>query len=460
MSLRRSVNDRLFIGLTTLIVLAPLPLAANRAWSWSLLTLTSALLTLIWVVGRLRADCQPGLAWSKLMLPAGLFLLALAWGGLQTLPIMPLSWAHPVWAEASAILGHPLGATISANPEMSHQALMRLGAYGLIFVLATQLGRQRHRAAWGLKSVAVAVLIYGAYALFCQLIQLDYILWLKKWAYLGDATGTFVGRAAFGTFAGIGVLACLAQAIRRSASQRPTIGTSERVERLLARIVPWLTASAFLWLVVLASHSRGAFLATGAGCLVLLIGAAVGGLMRLRQTLFLMLVLIGSAGAAVLTDGEVTIARMSGENDLSGDRPNLMRLTWTAIADAPLTGHGIGAFANAILPYRDTSLPRPVLYNQAHNSWEEVIMDLGWPAGLCLLAAIILPVMGCCAGLLRRRQDQIYPALAVAVAVLLGLQALIDFTVQIPALAALFAYLLGIGYSQSWSRVAAEESPS
>lgn len=364
---------------------------------------------------------------------------------------MPLSWTHPVWTETAAALSRPLGATISANPEMSGHAVMRLGAYGLIFVLATQLGRQRHRAAWGLKSVAVAVLVYGAYALFCQLIELDYILWMKKWAYQGDATGTFVGRAAFGAFAGIGVLACLALAIHRSAAQRPSIGTSERIERLLARTVPWLIASGFLWLAVLASHSRGAFLVTGAGCLALLIAATIGRLVRLRQTLALLLVLIGLAGAAVLADGDITLARMSGEGDLTGDRPNLMRLTWIAIGDAPLTGHGLGTFTSAIMPYRDTSLPRPVLYNHAHNSWEEVIMDLGWPAGLCLLSAVIIPIAGCCAGLVRRRQDQIYPALAVAAATLLGLQAMIDFTVQIPALAALFAYLLGIGYSQSWS---------
>lgn len=451
MSHHHSANDRIFIALTALIVLAPLPLAANRAWSWSLLTLASALLTLIWVLGRLRGRCPPGLPMVKLALPAALFLTAWTWGLLQTLPILPSSWAHPVWTEAAVALSGPLGATISANPDMSRHAVMRLGAYGLIFVLATQLGRQRHRAAWGLKSVAFAVLVYGAYALFCHLIEFDHILWLKKWAYQGDATGTFVGRAAFGAFAGIGVLACLTLAIRRSTTQRPSIGTSERIERLLARTVPWLIASGFLWLAVLASHSRGAFLVTGAGCLALLIGATVGRLIRLRQTLVLLLILIGLAGTAVLTDGGTTLARMSGEGDLTGDRPNLMRLTWTAIGDAPLTGHGLGAFTSAIMPYRDASLPRPVLYNHAHNSWEEVIMDLGWPAGLCLLFAVIIPVAVCCAGLVRRRQDQIYPALAVAVAILLGLQAVIDFTVQIPALAALFAYVLGIGYSQSWS---------
>jgi O-antigen ligase len=451
MSHSHSASDRIFIALTTLIVLAPLPLAANRAWSWSLLSLASALLTLIWVVCRLRGRCRPGLPAARLALPATLFLTALAWAVLQTLPIMPLSWAHPVWTEASAALSRPLGATISANPEMSGHAVMRLAAYGLIFVLATQLGRQRHRAVWGLKSVAAAVLVYAAYALFCHLIELEYILWMPKWAYQGDATGTFVGRAAFGAFAGIGVLACLAQAIRRSTAQRPSIGTGERIERLLARTVPWLIASGFLWLAVLASHSRGAFLVTGAGCLALLTAATIGRLVRLRQTLALLLVLTGLAGGAVLADGGTTLARMSGEGDLTGDRPNLMRLTWAAIDDAPLTGHGLGTFASAIMPYRDTSLPRPVLYNHAHNSWEEVIMDLGWPAGLCLIFAVMIPVAVCCAGLVRRRQDQIFPALAVAVATLLGLQAIIDFTVQIPALAALFAYLLGIGYSQSWS---------
>lgn len=446
----RSLNDRLFLALTALVVLAPLPLGANRPWSWSLLALVSGGLSLAWVFARLGGYCRPGLDARRLTLPALLFLAALGWGAVQTIPGLPAAWTHPVWPEAAAALELPLDATISGDPEQSGQALMRQLAYGLIFLLAAQLGHQPHRAAAGLKAVALAVLVYGAYALVSQMLNLDTILWLKKWAYHGDATGTFVGRATFGAFAGVGSVVCLALVIRRSTSRLPAIGTGERLERLLARTVPWLVATALLWVAMLASHSRGALLSTAAGSVTLIVAVTVGRLLRPRQGVGLLLVLAVVAAGALLTNGEDTLVRFVGQNELTGDRPNLMRLTWNAIADAPWQGHGIGAFEQTFLPYRDTSLPRPVTYGHAHNSWEETIMDLGWPAGLCLLAAIVLPVLGCCVGLLRRRQHQIYPATAVAVAVLLGSQAIIDFTVQIPALAALFAFVVGIGYSQAW----------
>lgn len=446
-----SVNDRLFTALTALIVLAPLPLASNRPWAWSLLALAVALLTLAWVAARLKGRCRPGLPLRRLAVPAGLFAIAVAWGWVQMIPSPFPSLAHPAWAEAGRALGLDLPGRISAAPERTAHALIRLLAYALIFLLATQLGRPPHRAGAALRAVAWAALAYSAYALASHLLGLEYILWIPKWSYVGDATGVFVGRAAFGAYAGIGVLACLALAIRQSAAQRPVIGAGERLELLLARTVPWLVAAGVLWMAVFASHSRGAFLVTGLASVALVLAATAGRLLRLRHAVILLLLVTLLAGAVLLIEGAQTISRFTGGGDLTGDRPNLMRLAWSAIADAPLVGHGLGAFEFAINPYRDVSLPRPVIYDFAHNSWEEVIMDLGWPAGLCLLAAVVYPVLACCAGIRRRRQDQIHPVMAVATAILLGLQATVDFTVQIPALAALLAFVLGIGYAQSWS---------
>ncbi|MBN2752080.1 MAG: O-antigen ligase family protein, partial [Rhodospirillaceae bacterium] len=334
----------------------------------------------------------------------------------------------------------------------SVHAVMLLLSCGLIFVLATQLGRRRHRAAQAVVAVAVSGAVYGAAALAFHALGVDYVLWLPKWAYLGDATGTFVGRTAFGAFAGIGALTGLVQALQGHVSRLPTIGPGARIERLLSRVIPWLFVSVFLLLAVLASHSRGALLVTLAACLVLIVAAAVGGLLRARHAVVWIVATGVIVGTVVLADGDVTVSRLWGEGDWSGDRPNLLRLTWAAISDAPFVGHGVGAFEQSFYPYRDLSLPRDVIYGHAHNAWAETIMALGWPAGGCLLMAIIAVVFVCAVGVIRRRQDQIYPAWAVSVAFLLGLQAVIDFTVQIPALAALLAYILGIGYAQSWSQ--------
>jgi len=446
-----SPNDRLFSMLTAVVLLAPLPLGANRLWSWSALSLLVAALGVAWGVQRLRGGAHGGLPLRRLALPAALFLAAAGWGILQCVPIFPESWVYPVWHEAGTALGRHLSGVISGDPEKSVDTVMRLLTYGVVFTLATQLGRRRYRAARAMIAVAVSGVVYGAAALGFHVFGVEYVLWLPKWAYIGDTTGTFVGRTAFGAFAGIGVVTCLAQAIHGHVSRLPTIGPGARVERLLARVVPWLAAALFLFLAVLASHSRGALLVTVASGLILIAAAAMGGLLRVRHAAVCVVALAIAMGTVVLAEGDVTMSRMWGEGDWHGDRPNLLRLTWAAIGDAPFVGHGAGAFEPGFHAYRDLNLPRDVIYTHAHNAWAEVVMTLGWPAGLCLVFAIVAVTVVCAMGVVRRRQDKIYPAWAVAVACLLGGQAMIDFTVQIPALAVLLAYVLGIGYAQAWS---------
>ncbi len=55
------------------------------------------------------------------------------------------------------------------------------------------------------------------------------------------------------------------------------------------------------------------------------------------------------------------------------------------------------------------------------------------------------------AGVRRRRRDVIYPSVGLAAAILVGTHSLVDFSLQIPAVAATFALILGIGCAQSWS---------
>ncbi len=446
-----SANDLLFGFLTAIVLLAPLPLASNRAWSWSLLSLLVGATACTWCLFVYSGKARTGLPLRKLLVPASLYGLAIAWAWLQTVPGMPADWVHPIWKEAETALQQSLSTPVSVDSEKTRHAIMRLMAYGLIFLLATQLGRKRQRAELGLRWVAFGILLYGFAALVTYLLGIEYLLWVPKWAYEGDATGTFVGRAAFGAFAGIGVLACLAQAARHVKGGMPGTRMSDRLERMLTGMIPWLLGAGLLLTAVLASHSRGALLVTIAASILLFIAFGVGRQLRLGQAAVMVVVLYVLVGGALAVFGQETLTRMAGEGDLTGDRPNLLRLTWTAIWDAPLTGFGLGTFEWAFHPYRDLSLPRDVIYDYAHSSWLETIMDLGWPAGSCLIAALVWICGTCICGLFRRREDQVYPALAIAAASLLGLQAFIDFTIQIPALAALLSYLLGLGYSQSWS---------
>ena len=59
----------------------------------------------------------------------------------------------------------------------------------------------------------------------------------------------------------------------------------------------------------------------------------------------------------------------------------------------------------------------------------------------------------CLAGVNRRHRDWVYPATGVAASVLVGLHATVDFSLQIPAVAILYAGIMGLACAQSYSSV-------
>ncbi|MFD2264720.1 O-antigen ligase family protein [Lacibacterium aquatile] len=360
----------------------------------------------------------------------------------------PVSWHHPLWAESGASSG-----AISLDPAATLTALMRLLAYGGVFWLALQVGRDRNRARNGLKAVAILAIIQAAYGLALYFIGSDTILWFQKWAYIGDVTGTFVNRNAFGAYAGLGLLACLAVAAGTMAEERGRRrGARDTAELLLNRTAPYLVGLGLLGTALLLSHSRGAFLATAVAILFLLALFGFGRLLSARVAWGLTTITLLVGGLAVAVSGEATLTRLAESTEIQGDRGQLYRLSLNAIAEAPLMGHGYGAFEQSFRLYRDTSLPRPVIYDFAHNIHLEVLVGLGIPGAMLLYAAILIPLSLCLKGVITRQRDKEYSALALAAAVLLAGHGLVDFSLQIPAIAVLFAFLLGLGVAQSWSR--------
>ena len=120
-----------------------------------------------------------------------------------------------------------------------------------------------------------------------------------------------------------------------------------------------------------------------------------------------------------------------------------------AIGDNPALGFGYGTFANSYRLY--DPLESGVHYDRAHNTWLENAFELGVPAALLLYLALGGLVWTCLKGVRRRHRDWVYPATGVAASVLVGLHAILDFSLQIPAVAILYACIMGIACAQSYS---------
>ena len=119
------------------------------------------------------------------------------------------------------------------------------------------------------------------------------------------------------------------------------------------------------------------------------------------------------------------------------------------ISENPLLGFGYGTFADSFRLY--DRVETPVHYDRAHNTWLENLFELGVPAAMALFLALGGLVLTCLQGVRRRHRDWAYPALGVAASVLVGIHAMLDFSLQLPAVAILYACVMGIACAQSWS---------
>ncbi len=437
-----SVATIFFRLLLAVVVLAPLPLASNRPLPWTVLALATGLLLSGWAFAAGTGRLVRGLRLAQFRSALLPFTLAMTWVLIQAVPGMPPGLAHPLWAEA----GQAMAGRISVDGGRTLTGLMLLVCYGGIFFLAAQLGRNRSRE--GVVVLAWAGMAYALYGLLLVMLGSETILWMDKWAYLGNLTSTFVNRNAYAAYAGIGLICCMALAADAATGLKGRL--RERVERVLVRALPWLLAGLVLGMALILTQSRAALLLTVTGLVVLGICLRIAGILKTGTTVGFLLVLLVLVLSILFLGGEGTLSRVANISQDDETRLLLYRSTYAAFLDAPLIGQGLGSFPSIFPIYRDTSLTMLQRFDHAHNLHLEMLMELGIVATLLLYAAVLVILARCASGLYRRRRGQIYPAVALATTTLLGLHGFIDFSLQMPAIAATYAFLLGLGFAQSF----------
>src|SRR5262245_24236540 len=102
--------------LALIVNLAPLPLGSDRPLPAALnAILSGGLLLLTLLIFAFRWRHGPQVLVSPIAWPLVLLAAALAWIGIQTLPIGDLPWAHPIWAETASVSKQTTN-TISVSP--------------------------------------------------------------------------------------------------------------------------------------------------------------------------------------------------------------------------------------------------------------------------------------------------------------------------------------------------------
>jgi len=453
------LNKILSYLLLLLVVLSALPLGSNREWSWALCALISGLLALVWVLFNIGRTEQLNSRMNPLL--PGLFMLSIGWVLVQMSTGTPAGWQHPLWSMAGEVLSLDLPGRITLSAEDGWTALMRLLSYALVFVLAFQLGRDRHRAQAIFGWLAISGLVYGVFGL--------YVYWggnHPEWLFgervmPHDVRSTFINRNHFATWQGLTILCAMGYFYHRMAKPevKPYAMPKDREQQVEEFVLKaWKPMIALLLMVtaLVLTHSRGGFAATLAGSVVLLLLLDRGisshrGSSRRPLSRFIISTALVVVSLAFYLSSEVLLNRISRTDISSEERMTVFANINRAVGDNPALGFGYGTFSNSFRLYDQNE--RAVHYDRAHNTWLENAFEMGIPAALALYLALAGLALTCLKGVRRRHRDWVYPATGVAASVLVGVHAMVDFSLQIPAVALLYALIMGVACAQSWSSV-------
>lgn len=454
---RPALDDALFAALVVLLAWVPFWFGGNQPVAWGLNALLFSLLLAAHEIGlAVRRQPYPVAPRRIALSIAGMGVLV-AFALVQALAPVPAVWQAPLWAAAADALGRPVAGAMSVDPDGTLLAVLRLLPALIAFWLALQLCRSAARARRLLNALA---LISGAYALYGIVALLWFphtLLWFEKVDYVGYATSTFINRNSYATYAGMGALtgiAALAAHLAR-VGEAGAGGWRGVLSAFLMRGagLPLLVSLAVIANVaaLMLAASRGGFAATMTGLCVFLAAQFLKRGARLRAAVLIALALPVLAVVAAHFDDALT-QRVTGAGLVDPLRLAIVRLTAATISDQPWTGFGYGTFEEVFRIYRDAGVAGRFVIDKAHNTYAELAQGVGLPVFLIAIGAQLLLVSRCIRGFLKRRRHAEFPLLAVAVSVLVGGHALVDFSIQMPAVAVTFAAVLGMGVAQSWSQ--------
>ena len=448
------INRMLFVLLMLLVALSPLPLGSNREWSWSLCALIAAVLTLLWVIANVRPAAKrvPQLNLTVVIL----FAVACGWIILQQVIWVPAGWQHPLWLMAGDALGIELPGRVSLSADDGWTALMRLLSYALVFGLTFHLTRDRLRARTAFGWLSLAGLAYTVFAL--------YVYWsgyYPEWLFRGtvlaeDLRGTFVNRNHFATWLGLIILCTMAyfyQHMARPVVKPYTVPQDRETQVTEFILKAWKPLTALLLMVtaLVLTHSRGGFSAALAGTIVLMLLLDRRASSRKALSRITVITALVVVSLAFQLTSEVLLDRINRTDVSSEERLAVFADINRGIADNPVLGFGYGTFADSFRLYDDNE--SRFHYDRGHNTWLENAFELGLPAAFALFLSVIGVTLICLRGVRRRHRDWIYPATGVAASVLVGLHATVDFSLQLPAVAILYACIMGVACAQSYSSV-------
>ena len=449
----------MYIIFTLIIVFAGIPFGANRPWAWDLYGLLIGLWGLFLVIQNIMNPKAAPFRVKPLRYLIILMLFPVLWSLLQISSLTPSAWHHPFWALSNKALGAENSTYISLLPHDTGTALMRLMSYSLVFFISYHYNRDSDRVETTFKSIAYASVAYALYGLLIEWGHFNTVLWFEKGSYRDLVTSTFINRNSYATYAGLGLLSIFPVLFAELQTGFKFgfitgYGRQYFIENLLKQGWRPLFGMMIIATALLLTESRGGFISTLLAIVVFFLLLQISHKMRSNKIFITLLFIIGIAASWVFnTSSDALIERLDSISLENNDRLIVYQLLNRANHENPWLGNGYGSFAKTFSLYRNEAIG--AYYDKAHNTYLENIFELGYIPAIALYLVIVGMACICLSGLWVRRRNWIYPALGVAATVLVGIHSLVDFSLQIPAVAYLYALIMGGAVAQSRSSVEA-----
>ncbi|MEM7318999.1 MAG: O-antigen ligase family protein [Pseudomonadota bacterium] len=431
----RVVQASVFWLVAIAVLHSSLWLGANRPFAWISLSILVLLALSVQAVLDTR-DRSARRLWSRCVLLAFPYSLVIFWALLQTAPIPFSELAHPAWSSLP-----DLGA-ISPDPSAGLQGALRLSLYGALFWIGARAASDPTRMRLFVDVIAIFSIALAVYGLAAVWIGANPITGPS--AYPGSVTASFVNRNAYAMYSGIGAMACLTSLALRLPGDR-VLTFRGFLDLAFARGPVFSAGFCVLLTAVAMTGSRAGAASVLVGLLVLACTVVTP---KRRGSITAVLCVLALPLIFAAWNADELWNRLADANLLENKRLALYAVIIQAIAERPWTGYGLGAFQDAFRSHMPAGFSAAD-WDLAHSSYLENAFELGLPAATTFYALLFAVCWRLGLGLRRRRSQRPLVAFGLAITVSAGLHGGLDFSLQMPATAALFALILGASWALS-----------
>ena len=392
-----------------------------------------------------------------------MFAVGLIWAVVQMLPLGSAIAGHPAWQVAGEALGRDIAATVSINPSETLWAIVRYMTAAAVLLNVYVLARSARNARIILRMFVILAGLAALYGLTRLSLSLDKVLWFDE-PDTGYLTSGFINRNSAATYFGMASLAGLGLVIHhlRTVLQTTSQGSRREIARKLLLAISGgfgldLVLFVLMFVALLATGSRGGISFTVLAMVFMLLlfvvkqrvrsGSEAGGLAWMMSIVAIAVLMLG----VFELSGARLVGRLLSQGLESDARFEAHAQTLQAVRDYLILGSGLGTFQDVFTAYRTELAAGRHVWDKAHNDYLELLLGLGLPAALLVLASFAGLFLMVMKGFFARRRDAHYAAISAAACVLVGLHSLVDFSLQIQANTLAFALLLALGLAQSWS---------